>query len=221
MYHYTYLIYHKTTNKKYIGVRSSTEKPENDIDYWGSSVHLPQDVKETHLKEILQVFTNREDAVRHEVQLHLENNVAVNPEYYNRSKQTTTKFDTSGTSLTEEHKQKCSIALKGRVVSKETREKIAKAKLGVPRSKETAEKSRQYMLAANNSSIKNSNFKPWFISWPTITHLFYDITKVEKAIQDGVHSKQYTSLYAQYKKSGKPITRGLYKDVIVSNIPNS
>lgn len=95
MYPYTYLIKAKNSKMKYIGVRSCKCHPDND-DYWSSSRHLPKDVKITHKKRILKTHTSRKNAVEHEIFLHNKYDVGRNPEFYNRAKQTSTKYDTSG-----------------------------------------------------------------------------------------------------------------------------
>lgn len=136
MYHYTYLIQHKTENKRYIGVRSSKVPPTEDTTYWGSSKYLPKDVQHTHTKIIIKVHPTRELALQHEIHLHNVNDVAVNPDYYNRAKQTSTGFDTTGTKLSDERKLHCSITLKGRVFTEEHKSNLSKATLGKPKSAE-------------------------------------------------------------------------------------
>lgn len=134
MYHYTYLIKDKHSNMKYIGVRSSKCHPKDDTDYWGSSRHLPTDVKYTHKKRVLSVFKTRLEAINHEIQLHNKYDVASSPSFYNKAKQTSTGFDTSGTTLTKEHLEKVSRSLKGRKKPKTHGENVSKALKGVPKS---------------------------------------------------------------------------------------
>ena len=104
---------------RYIGVRSSKYLPVNDTDYWGSSKHLPKDIRDTHRKIIIKEHSARKEAVAHEVLLHDLNDVAVSPFYYNKAKQLTTGFDTSGVPMSEEAKAKISRATKGRTFTKE------------------------------------------------------------------------------------------------------
>lgn len=245
MNHYTYEIKHKISNKRYIGVRSCTCAPAED-DYWGSSKYIPKDVKDTHIKTMLKEFSTREDAVSHEILLHNKYNVAVNPEFYNRAKQTATGFDTQGTTLTEEHKQKCSVALKGRYVSDSTRKLIAermsnrvvsdatkekssvtwKAKVANgyvnPRTGVTLSEDTKQKISNSNKGksigTKNSRFKPWFISYPTYTDLFYSITKEDQSIQDGFSPPTYQRIF-QRSKGTKPMSRGAFKGIIIGNIP--
>ena len=143
MYHYTYLLIHKTTAKRYIGVRTSLVPPLQDITYWGSSKHIPSDVKSTHIKLILKEFNTREEAVNHEILLHELNNVAESPCFYNKAKQTSTKFDTSGITLTDEHKEKCRIASTGKYHTQETKDKLSKLLKGRIFSEETKKRMSQ------------------------------------------------------------------------------
>ena len=136
MHHYTYILQSKTTEMRYIGVRSSTVKPTQDITYWGSSKHIPIDVADTHRKIILQVFKTRNEAVAHEIKLHAINNVGINPIYWNKAKQTVIAFDTSGVPMSDITKAKISNSTKGRVFTKEHLAKIKVAITGRIFSKE-------------------------------------------------------------------------------------
>lgn len=218
MYHYTYIIQHKETDMRYIGVRSSACTPTEDVHYWGSSKYLPTDVRETHSKVILREHPSREEAVAHEVHLHAINDVANSAHYYNRACQKTTGFDTSGTTrapFTETHRQNLSAAnkahaskpgyvnpRKGITVSAESRLKNSLSKKADPRP----------------AYVKAPRFTPWFITDNNITQLFYTVTKQQYAISKGVRSATYRDL-ATKSKGIKPIARGKYKGLIVGNIP--
>lgn len=102
-YHYVY----KITNinppdiiKYYIGVRTSNVKPLEDINYLSSSKYLKQAIKSQGIinfkKEILSVWKTREEANIEEIRLHLYYNVSINPEFYNKSKSTSSKFCVKG-----------------------------------------------------------------------------------------------------------------------------
>lgn len=142
-YHYTYLIQHKTEDKRYIGVRSSNVHPTEDTDYWGSSKHLPTNIQENHVKIIIKIHHSRKEAISHEILLHELNNVAESPCFYNKAKQTSTKFDTSGVTLTDEHKEKCRIASTGRYHTQETKDKLSKLLKGRIFSEETKKRMSQ------------------------------------------------------------------------------
>lgn len=118
---------------KYIGVRSSKCHPIDDTEYWGSSRHLPSDVKDTHKKRVLSIFSTRMEAVSHEIYLHNKYDVAINPSFYNKAKQTSTGFDTSGTTLTEEHLEKVSKSLKGKKKPLSHGKNVSKALKGKPK----------------------------------------------------------------------------------------
>ncbi len=155
MKHYTYIIQSKTENKRYIGVRSCECAPIDDNNYWSSSKYLPDNVKETHVKIILKVFETRELAINHEILLHDKNNVSESSSYYNRSKQTSLGFDTSGTTLTLEHKKKCSIALKGKTHTEKTKAIISKKLTGRVISDET----RKRCSEAQKKYAKSEGYK--------------------------------------------------------------
>ena len=220
MNHYTYLIQHKTEDKRYIGVRSCKCDPIEDTAYWGSSKHLPKDVKHTHVKIILKVHKTRVEAVAHEIVLHKLNNVAASSNYYNRACQTSTGFDTSGTTISDELKERYRKALTGKPKPEGFGLKISNRLKGKPKSPEHI-KALVDSRIRNKSFIgtKNSKFNPWYISTPTVTHLFYDITMQDKAIQDGLKPKQYVSMARQSRKSGLPIQKGRFKGYLVAPIP--
>jgi hypothetical protein len=129
MNHYTYLLQSKENDMMYIGVRSCAVSPEVD-NYWGSSKHLPKNVSEVCDKFILGRFESRKDALQDEIRRHRINDVAVSKLFWNRAKQTSTGYDTTGTTLSDEHKAKASASLKGRVFTEEHRARIGKANLG-------------------------------------------------------------------------------------------
>ena len=126
MNHYTYLIQSRNGEvMNYIGVRSCECSPEED-NYWGSSKHLPQDISDTHNRYIIDTYDTRGEAVADEIWMHDFFDVAINPKYYNKAKQTSIGFDTAGvktgrpsptagTTVSEENKQKTRDMWKGKV----------------------------------------------------------------------------------------------------------
>lgn len=99
MNHYVYLIEKKsaleTEQKYYIGVRSCEGLIAND-DYMSSSKYLTEEVdklgKQSFNKIILKRFENREDALSYEIHMHKEFDVANNPIFFNKARQTSVKF---------------------------------------------------------------------------------------------------------------------------------
>lgn len=109
-YHYTYLL--KALNpvdkrQFYIGVRSCDVLPTDD-DYMSSSktVHRHIDKGVIFEKSILRIFFSRKDALQHEIALHNNFNVALSDEYFNKAKQTSTGFDTTGVIQPDWQKEK-------------------------------------------------------------------------------------------------------------------
>lgn len=167
MHHYTYKI-HYSTGKYYIGVRTSKCKPEDDTKYLGSSKYTPNDL--VIKKEILAEFPTRAEAIAHEVELHKFYDIAKNPNFYNQAKQTSKKFDVTGTKHTKEHSEKIANSLRGKKYDKarvekaiKNRQKIfdeRKQRLGYvhKRSPEYCEKIRQMKLGITKSDkgIKRS-----------------------------------------------------------------
>ena len=102
MNHYTYLIMYED-GMLYHGVRSCKCDIVDD-EYWGSSNHTPDTDSST--KFILTTHNTRKEAVAEEVRYHKANTVSTSETYYNKANQTCVGFDTSGTTLSSEHKAK-------------------------------------------------------------------------------------------------------------------
>jgi hypothetical protein len=201
---------------KYIGVRSCNCDPKED-NYWGSSKYIPKDVKTTHKKRILKIHATRLDAVNHEIFLHNKYDVAVNKEFYNRSKQTSTKFDTTGIphSCTEEARRKLSISKKGKKRPPEVVEAMRQRMLGTKQSPETCKKRSE--TAKKNNKMQGTNasaFRPWYISTETVTYIFYNVTKSDQSILDGHYKKYYADLQKCIRKNGNVIVSKKYGPIL-------
>jgi hypothetical protein len=151
LYHYTYEITHNLSGMRYIGVRTCKVSPDCDNSYWGSSKYVPKDIKKTGTKVILQTFSKRENAVLHEIALHSLYDVARDEKFWNRSKQTSTGFDTSGTKLTKEQKVRCGDSNRGRTFTEEHRNNISKGRTGLKHSEEVCEIFSKAQLKYTNS----------------------------------------------------------------------
>ena len=161
MYHYTYAITY-TTGKYYLGVRSCKCLPEEDTKYVGSSKYTPND--KIFAKEILGTFSTREEAIAHEIVLHEEWDVGNNDLFYNRSKQTSRSFDTTGVKIThtKEHRDKIKKALTGRIRSPEECLNISKGKKGKSHKPHSAEAREKMSKAAKGRDgyMKGQTYSP-------------------------------------------------------------
>ena len=90
-FHYTYQITELSTNRKYIGVRSSNILPEEDIGikYFSSSsnkefIKNQKENPSNYKYEVLIVFDTREEASDHEIELHEKYDVSRNNGYFNK-----------------------------------------------------------------------------------------------------------------------------------------
>lgn len=103
MNHYVYRITDITVNRHYIGSRSTDRPPCNDIGkvYFSSSsdrsfIDDQKRYPERFRYKILAHFPNRKRAVTFEVKIHAKLDVARNPAFFNRARQTSTGFSTQG-----------------------------------------------------------------------------------------------------------------------------
>ena len=111
-YHYTYRITNIVEKKYYYGVHSCNCLPKEDIGvkYFSSSKNkaFKDDIKENpqnYKYKVVKIFSTRKEALEHEIFLHAKFNVGVNKKFYNGSKQTSTKFDTTGITYSDERKK--------------------------------------------------------------------------------------------------------------------
>jgi hypothetical protein len=117
MNHYVYYSYEEW-GPGYLGCRSCKCDPEEDTAYFGS--FSDTNFKPTQ-KIVLKTFETRKEALEAEVLLHSFFDVAKNPHFANRAKQTSSGFYYE--KLTPEHKAAISKSNSRRVVSDETRKK--------------------------------------------------------------------------------------------------
>jgi hypothetical protein len=144
--HYVYRITNVLLNKHYYGSRSCKCQPNDDlgIKYFSSSrdkgfIKDQKDHPEHYRYKIIKIYETRKDALELEVLLHNKFDVVINDHFYNRSKQTSSKFyyhnkgekhPTYGKPLSEDHRKKIGEANKGKQRSEETRKKLSEAHKG-------------------------------------------------------------------------------------------
>ena len=220
MYYYTYILINRNTNMKYIGKRKSKVSPLEDTQYLGSSKYVPTAECD---KFILSTFNTHEEAVLDEIRLHTLYNVKDNPEFYNKSNQTSIKFDTTGLTfaLTPEQRQKISTATIG--VAKtltDSQRTLLRARLAQYRTPAIrAKAANSLVINGSNKGTKNSQFQPWYISTETVTYLFTSISKAEKSLLDGFKSaKHYVDIQRKLTSVGKQ-HRIYGKIVAMGNLP--
>jgi len=164
MYHYTYRITNKKLNKHYYGTRSSKIKPEKDIGiyYFSSSKDkwFIQDQKDNHQDyryKVIKIFNTRKEALELEIKLHNKFNVGLNESFFNKSKQTSTGFDTAGTTYkrSQRIKDKISKSNKGKKRTEETKRKLSVIRKNI--SDETREKFRKANIGSNSNTAKRIN----------------------------------------------------------------
>jgi len=127
-HHYVYRSY-EPLGRSYIGKRTCLCLPEEDIDYLGSYSDpgfYPSQ------KEILAICESSEDALNLEMFFHEFYDVARNPMFANRAKQTSKYFNVEGVPKTDDHKSKIKQALTGKKKSAEHCKKLSTAKKGKP-----------------------------------------------------------------------------------------
>lgn len=153
-YFYTYLLINLDDGLMYIGSRGCSILPEEDTKYMSSSKAVSKDYLNRCDKLILDVFLTYKDALAHEIYLHNLHNVAVNPKFFNKSKQTSTKFTISGTRQSEETKKKISEANKISKGTPQAREKQRQRRLGAVVSDSTKQLLRELNLGGNSPKAK-------------------------------------------------------------------
>lgn len=127
-HHYVYRSY-EPLGRSYIGKRTCLCPPEEDVDYLGS--YSDPDFYPSQ-KEILAVCENSEHALSVEMFFHEFYDVARNPMFANRAKQTSKYFNVEGVPKTDDHKSKIKQALTGKEKSAEHCKKLSNAKKGKP-----------------------------------------------------------------------------------------
>lgn len=144
VYHYVYRITNVIENKHYYGSRKSKILPKEDlgIKYFSSSsdkefIKDQKDNPQNYVYKVISVYLTPEQAISKEIRLHNKLDVGTNSCFYNRAKQTSTKFSVAGTKASEETKRKLSNARKnrespnkGKKLSETSKEKISKSLKG-------------------------------------------------------------------------------------------
>lgn len=129
-HHYVYRSY-EPLGRSYIGKRTCCCLPEDDTEYMGS--YSDADFSPTQ-KEILAICESSEHALEVEIFFHEFYDVARNPLFANKAKQTSKYFNTEGVPKSEPHKEKIREALSGLPKSQSHRLNLSQSKRGKPAS---------------------------------------------------------------------------------------
>ena len=202
-YHYVYKSYEEW-GREYIGVRSCNCLPEKDTKYFGSfydKTFFPTE------KTILFVCETREEAMEIEIELHDFFDVAVNPQFANRSKQTSTGFDRTGVLESEETRKKKSVAKKGKYTGEKSH------RFGVPKSKEWKKAHSEKMSGEKHPNYGRTGAlhpqsKAIIAIEPDGTERhFVSLTEAARDLE-----MSQGSLSGRYLKPGKSPTKGKFKE---------
>lgn len=153
-YFYTYLLINLDDGLMYIGSRGCSVLPEEDTNYMSSSKAVSKDYLNRCDKLILDVFLTYKDAIDHEIYLHNLHDVATSSKFFNKSKQTSTKFTIAGTHHSEETKKKISEANKISKGTPQAREKQRQRRLGAVVSDSTKQLLRELNLGGNSPKAR-------------------------------------------------------------------
>jgi len=164
----------------YIGSRcqKSVSDPQKD-DYLGS---FSDPTFRPTQKIILGVYETSAEALKAEILLHDFYDVAVNPHFANKAKQTSFKFSTVGTTVSKETRQKMSNSAKkavesgqirggtmtGKKHSDETKQKMREASLGQKHTDETKQKMRKAKLGGKLTDEHKKKVAEWTLNRPRI-----------------------------------------------------
>lgn len=125
-FHYVYYSY-ESWGRGYIGKRTCSCLPENDSNYFGS---FSDKNFHPNNKVIIATFNSSQEALAAEIALHNAYDVAQNPHFANKAKQTSEWFNTEGVPKTREHKEKIRQSNLGRKVSDDSKERMSQSKMG-------------------------------------------------------------------------------------------
>ena len=224
--HYVYLLISNTEEKFYIGARSCSCRIDEDS-YMGSSSVMTKEDKDNCDKLVLKEFDTRKEAIAYEVELHNQFEVSTNEKFWNKAKQTSTGFDTTGRSMSLEEKtrrgeiqkerfKKSVHPSKGRVLTEEQKRKISESGTGLKRSEETKHKIQE---AHKARSSKHWKFEPWWYEVNGVRVDVLDITIRQFAEDIGVNFNVVKDRFKS-KFEGKELTRGPLKGYRFGRIKN-
>ena len=223
--HYVYLLISNTEEKFYIGVRSCSCRIDEDS-YMGSSSVMTKEDKDNCDKLVLKEFDTRKEAIDYEVELHNQFEVSTNKKFWNKAKQTSTGFDTTGRVMSEEEKLRRGVIQKerfknghpstGSVLTEEHKQKISQGLFGKIHSTETISKMQK---AHRDRAVKHWKFKPWYYEVAGIKIEVFDKTIRQFAEELNVG---FDAVKDRFKKKfvDKEVTKGVLKGYKFGRVRN-
>ena len=206
-HHYVYKSFEEW-GREYIGIRSCDCLPEEDTEYFGS--FYDKTFNPTG-KTILFTGETRQEVAEIEIELHDFFDVAVNTQFANKAKATSTGFDRAGMLDTEETRRKKSVSWSGE----------KNHQFGVPKTKEWKQAHSERMSGENNPNYGRTGEKhPMYGRTGALHHNSKSIIAIEP---DGTQ-RHYGSIHeaageleinpgnlCKYLKIGHVLTKGKLK----------
>lgn len=211
--------------KFYIGARSCSCEVDEDS-YMGSSSVMTKEDKDNCDKLVLKEFGTRKEAIAYEVELHNQFEVNTNEKFWNKAKQTSTGFDTTGRVMSDEEKLMRGVIQKERfknghhctgvALTKEHKQKISQGLLGKVHSTETKNKIQK---AHRDRAVNHWKFEPWYYEVTGIRVEVFDKTIRQFAEEVGVN---FNTVKDRFKKKfvGKEIIKGTLKGYKFGRLQN-
>ena len=212
LYHYVYRITNIVKCKHYYGKRSCKITPKEDlgVNYFSSSrdKEFINDQKlnpQNYKYKIVSIHTDAISAINKEIKLHNKFDVSNHTCFYNKAKQTISKFDRTGQKHSEETRKNMSNARSGvnnhnygKTHSEETKRKMSFAQSG--KKNHNSKMANIYDRYTNLPIAENIVLSEWCRNNPT-----YDVSNLSMTTKadrskpsNGTNRHYHKGIYAQY-----------------------
>jgi len=171
-YYYTYYSYEEC-GRGYFGSRGCKCLPEKDINYFGS--FADKTFKPKYKIILKDDYATRKDAIADEIILHDYYDVANNPHFVNKAKQTSTKFISNGEEVSKRNREK--IGEKNPMYGRKRPDVVERNKSRRGRKVKYSENG----LKSMQKSAKNVNSQRWMCLETGFISTSGPLTKYQKA----------------------------------------